>query len=403
MSDFFTILAPLSVVIWIYLLFFRGGFWRNKPAIEDAALNPGGADWPPVAVIVPARNEADVIGRTARALLAQDYPGALSILIIDDESTDATAAEAEAAAASFSSPERTLRVLRGQRLEQGWTGKMWAVHQGTEAVQHLRLSPRYLLLTDADIEHAPQSLRFLVQRAERAGLALVSLMARLPTRTLAEKIIVPAYIYFFQKLYPFAWVNDPKRRIAAAAGGCMLVRWQALRRIGGIPALKNALIDDCTLGRLIKRVGSVWLGLSGDLAQEKGGAPHVASLRGYPSWRDLWMLIARSAFTQLHYSAPLLVLAIFGMFVTYIYPVMALLAADPVVRGFGLLGWVMMTISYLPMLAYHRQSPFWAPVLPLVALFYSLATIDSARRYWLGRGGAWKGRVQAALPTRSQQ
>jgi hopene-associated glycosyltransferase HpnB len=396
MMQFWIVLAGLPVGIWLYLLAFRGHFWLEQPRRFDPAsvlgLSSGEGQtgtWPAVVAVVPARNEAGVVGRAVTALLRQDYPGSFRIILVDDNSTDATAKEARDAAAAMQATDR-VTVISGKRLTAGWTGKLWAVKQGLEEIDRRALKADYVLLTDADIEHAPESLSQLVGRAvtghPKAGrYKLVSLMARLRTDTFAEKALIPAYVFFFQMLYPFAWINDPKKRMAGAAGGCMLVERKALKAVGGIAAIKDALIDDCALGRVMKTQGPIWLGL----------ADNVSSLRGYPAWRDIWMLIARSAFTQLNRSLLLLLGCVIGMALTYLLPPVLSMDADPGLRLPGIIAWSMMTMSLLPCLYYYRRSVLWAPLLPLIALFYLAATLDSARRYWSGRGGEWKGRMQA--------
>ena len=376
------ILSIVAVGIWTYLLLFRGGFWREAP---QPAPDAGLTSWPDVVVVTPARNEADVVGQSMAALLAQDYPGTLHVILVDDDSTDGTAEAAERAATQ-SNTQHKLTVVKNGALEPGWTGKLWAVNRGLAEAEHLAPSARYVLLTDADILHERTSLRQLVARAEQGGLKLVSLMARLKTVTLAERALIPAYIFYFQKLYPFAWVNDPRNQMAGAAGGCMLVERAALNAIGGIAAIRNQLIDDCALGKAIKTQGPIQLGL----------ADGVASLRGYPRWGDVWMLIARSAFTQLGFSVAMLLLATFSMLATYVLAPLLTLLTDGPARLLALLAWLMMLFAYQPTLRYHRLSGLWALVLPLVATFYTAATIDSALRYWSGRGGQWKGRMQAA-------
>ena len=381
MTELWILLCGLPVGIWAYLLAFRGGFWRERPQPAPAGDL---MTWPDVVAVVPARNEADVVERSVAGLLAQDYPGRFTLVLVDDNSEDQTAAKAQAAARAANAAHR-LRVISGKRLQAGWTGKLWAVHQGLAEAEKLAPEAKYVLLTDADILHAPDSLRGLVARAEQGKLMLASLMAKLMTTTFAEKALIPAYVFFFQKLYPFAWINDPKLRMAGAAGGCMLVRKKALKAIGGIAAIKGELIDDCALGKAIKQQGPIWLGL----------ADNVSSLRGYPRWRDIWMLIARSAFTQLNYSGAMLLISVLGMAFTYLAPPLICLSPDPGVRPFGYIAWAATSFAYLPTLYYYRLAPLWAPFLPLVALFYTLATMDSARRYWLGKGGAWKGRALA--------
>ena len=375
------LISGLVLGIWVYLVLFHGRFWRERPR---PAPVEGPKHWPEIAAIVPARNEAPVVGEAVRTLLQQDYPGKLRIILVDDESSDGTADIVRATAAELGAAER-VRVIAGRPLPEGWTGKMWAVHQGMGELEDFSAGAKYVWLTDADIAHEPDSLRGLVARAEAGNLAMTSLMARLRTDTFAERALIPAYVYFFQKLYPFAWVNDPKRRMAGAAGGCMLVRRKTLKAAGGIAAIRNALIDDCALGKVLKKHGHIWLGL----------ADGVRSLRGYPAWSDIWRLIARSAFTQLQHSLLVLALCVLGMALTFLAPPLLSIQSDLGVRAFGLAAWALMALSYLPTLIYHRQPVWWAPLLPLTALFYLVATIDSARRHLAGRGGEWKGRLQA--------
>jgi hopene-associated glycosyltransferase HpnB len=381
------ILSIVAVGIWTYLLFFRGGFWRETP---QAMREPVLSSWPDVVVVTPARNEADVVGQSMAALLAQDYPGMLHVILVDDDSADGTA-EVAARAAAKSKTQHRLTVITNTSLAPGWTGKLWAVNRGLAEAELLAPGAKYVLLTDADILHERTSLKQLVARAEQGGLKLVSLMARLKTETPAERALIPAYIFYFQKLYPFAWVNDPQNRMAGAAGGCMLVDRTTLDAIGGIAAIRDELIDDCALGKAIKAKGPVWLGL----------ADGVASLRGYPRWADVWMLIARSAFTQLGFSAAMLVVATLSMLATYVMPPLLAIFADGPARLIAIAACLMMFFAYQPTLRYYRMLPLWALVLPLVASFYTAATIDSALRYWSGRGGAWKGRLQASNRTTS--
>ncbi|WP_395021104.1 glycosyltransferase [Dongia sp.] len=376
------ILSIVAVGIWTYLLLFRGFFWREtaKPAPEQAP-----ADWPEVVVVTPARNEADVVGQSMAALLAQDYAATIQIVLVDDDSTDGTTEAAERAAAK-SQTHHKLTVVKNAALAPGWTGKMWAVNRGLSEAERLAPDAKYVLLTDADILHERTSLRQLVSQAEQGGLKLVSLMARLKTETLAERALIPAYIFYFQKLYPFSWVRDPGNKLAGAAGGCMLVDRAALKAIGGIAAIRSALIDDCALGKAIKAQGPIWLGL----------ADGVASLRGYPRWTDVWMLIARSAFTQLGFSAAMLVVSTVMMLATYVMPLALALFAEGPARFLGAIGFFAMIFAYQPTLRYHRLSALWALAMPAIATFYTAATIDSALRYWSGRGGQWKGRMQAS-------
>jgi hopene-associated glycosyltransferase HpnB len=371
-------LSTLAVGIWTYLMLIRGGFWREmpKPAPEHAP-----AEWPDVVAVIPARNEADVIGESMAALLAQDYPGRLAAILVDDNSSDGTGD----VAARIAGGRHSLKVVRNDALPQGWTGKLWAVHRGLAEAEQVAPEAKYVLLTDADILHERSSLRHLVARAEQGRFKLVSLMARLKTATIAEKALIPAYIFFFQKLYPFSWVNDPNRKMAGAAGGCMLVERAALKEIGGIAAIRDRLIDDCALGKAMKSRGPVWLGLAED----------VVSLRGYPGWGDVWMLVARSAFTQLGFSTAMLAVTVLSMAATYVLgPALFLFDPGPA-RIVAAAASLMMLFAYQPTLRYYRLSPAWALALPAIAMFYTAATVDSALRYWSGRGGAWKGRFQA--------
>ncbi|WDD91159.1 glycosyltransferase [Burkholderia sp. FERM BP-3421] len=386
------LLSCLSLVIWLVLLFARGGFWRARPArrlppeARGAAARDG---WPAVAAVVPARNEADVIAAAVTSLLEQDYPGAFHLIVVDDHSTDGTADAARAAALAIGRAER-LTVLGAQPLPAGWSGKVWAQSQGIAAVRTLGLPADYLLLTDADIGHPPDAVAQLVTRAQAEQRDLVSLMVRLRCDSFWEKALIPAFVFFFAKLYPFSWINDPRNRTAGAAGGCMLVRRAALEEAGGIESIRGALIDDCSLAAQIKHRGEGRHPIRLDLADRS------VSLRPYDSWRDIWNMIARTAFTQLRYSPLMLVGTLFGMAVIYLLPPVAALAYGA--RAWpAWLAWASMCTAYAPMLGYYRRSPLWAPALPLVALFYVGATFASAVRYWRGKGGQWKARVQAPV------
>ena len=378
-------LALLALGIWTTLLLFRGSFWRERPRAAPAYAPQA---WPEIVAVIPARNEADVVGDSMAALLAQDYPGRFTVVLVDDDSGDGTAAVASRAAEGLA---HHLTVVRNDPLPSGWTGKLWAVNRGLAEAARIAPNAKYVLLTDADIRYASSSLRGLVARAETGQLKLVSLMVRLKTATLAERALIPAYIFFFQKLYPFAWIRDPRRRMAGAAGGCMLVDRTVLKDAGGIAAIRRELIDDCALGKAIKPRGPIWLGLADD----------VVSLRGYPRWRDVWMLIARSAFTQLGFSTAMLIMATLGMLATYLLPPLLAIFGAGWPRLIGAAVWLAMLFAYQPILRTYRLSPLWALALPLVALFYTAATIDSAIRYWSGRGGSWKGRLQAQGPQTS--
>lgn len=361
----------LAVAIWGALL--ASGFWTTRER-DDAAPFAESAAWPAVVAVVPARDEADVIARALGSLLAQDYPGDFRIILVDDNSTDGTGSIARALGG-----ER-LTVISGAPLPAGWTGKLWALEQGIAVAR----TPEWLWLTDADIAHAPDTLRRLVGIAQGGQRKLVSFMALLHCRTLAERMLVPAFIYFFKLVYPFGWINRPGP-FAGAAGGCVLVERRALAAAGGVAAMRGALIDDCTLGALIKAQGPIWLGLT----------QRSRSIRPYAGVGEIAAMIARSAYAQLRYNPLLLAGTIAGLALVFGLPV-ALLAADGLARWLGLLAMALMAASWQPVLAWYRRSPLWGLALPLVAVFYAGCTLASALAYYRGRGGMWKGRAQAA-------
>jgi hopene-associated glycosyltransferase HpnB len=362
-----------ALAIWCGLLAANGGFWLARE--RDTAPLPSPEGWPEVVAVVPARDEAEVIARSIGSLAAQDYPGPFRIVLVDDGSSDGTAELARKAGGA------RLTVCTGAPLPPGWTGKLWAVCQGVTAAG----TPRYLWLTDADIVHTPETLRSLVARAEPNGLALVSLMAKLRCATLAERALVPAFVFFFQMLYPFGRVNRPGRT-AAAAGGCMLVRRDALERAGGIAAIRDALIDDCALGARLKQQGPIWLGLTN----------RSQSIRAYDDWGSIADMIARSAYAQLGYNPLALLGTLLGLALVYAAPPLLVLFGHGLAQWLGLAAWLMMAISFQPMLHFYHRSPLWGVALPLIAAFYAGCTFLSALRHWQGRGGMWKGRVQAA-------
>ncbi|MFL6673773.1 MAG: glycosyltransferase [Massilia sp.] len=375
-------LATVSLLAWVGLALWRGFFWRVRFA-PDAA---GPARWPGVVAVVPARDEADLIGAALQTLLLQDYPGDFHVILVDDHSTDGTAARAAATAAQLGREDR-LTVVAAPPLPAGWTGKVWAQAEGLAAQQRQFPTALYVLLTDADIAHDRRALQRLVARAEAGQFVLASLMVRLRCVSLAEKALAPAFVFFFAMLYPFSLVNNPRSRVAAAAGGCMLARTDALERMGGIAAIKDALIDDCALAAHMKRQGPIRL----DFAHDS------YSLRPYPDWSSIWNMVARCAYTQLRHSPWLLAGTVLGMLLLYVVP-----PAFSLAYGLGaapwpsLLAWLVMSAIYMPMLRYYRRPLPWAPALPLVALFYLGATLASAWRYHRGRGGQWKGRAQAS-------
>jgi hopene-associated glycosyltransferase HpnB len=380
-----------SLAIWLYLLLGRGGFWRG--AERDDTLLPGRADapaigaWPDVVAIVPARDEAEVIARSVGSLLGQTYPGRFSIVLVDDGSSDGTGEIARAAAEGANAADR-LTVLRGSEPPPGWTGKLWAMQRGFEHVQADEPAAEFVLFTDADIAYGtPDALETLVRGALARKTVLTSLMVKLRCDSLPEKILVPAFIFFFQKLYPFAWVNDPQSKVAAAAGGSMLVRRDALAASGGLAAIRHAIIDDCALGALLKRQGPIWLGLT----------ERVVSLRPYPAFADIRRMVTRSAYAELRYSPLRLLGAIAGMAVTYLAPPLLAFFADGPARAMGIAAWAIMAVVYWPTLRAYGRSPAWGLALPLVAATYTGFTVDSAIQHWRGRGGAWKGRFQAEV------
>jgi hopene-associated glycosyltransferase HpnB len=377
------LIAILAFAIWAFLAIGRGDYWLAGSRDDLAEPAPPTA-WPRVTAVIPARDEAASIGTTIASLLGQAYPGAFSVVLVDDESRDGTADAARAAAAKANAPER-LTVLSGKPLPAGWTGKLWAVSQGVERATAETPAPDYLLLTDADITYAPEALARLVARADAGSYVLTSLMAKLRCESLAERVFVPAFIYFFQMLYPFGWVNRRDHKMAGAAGGCMLVRPRALTSAGGIAAIRGALIDDCALGAALKRQGPIWLGLT----------ERVVSARPYDRVDDIRRMVARSAYAQLRYSPLLLAGCIIGLALTYLAaPLLALFAHGPA-QALGAAAFALMFMSYQPILRFYRRSPLWGLALPLIALAYMAFTLDSAYQHGRGRGGLWKGRVQA--------
>ncbi|MFQ5774437.1 MAG: glycosyltransferase [Kiloniellaceae bacterium] len=392
-----TAAAALSLLIWLYLLFLRGGYWRAEERLEGDV--PGPASWPDVVAVVPAREEADVIGRAVAALLAQDYPGRLDVILVDDHSGDGTAEQAVRAAERAGRPE-ALSVVAARTLPPGWSGKVWAMAEGLRHADEAAPRAAYLWLSDADIEHAPDNLRRLVAKAEAERRDLVSLMAGLSCRAFWERLLIPPFVYFFQMLYPFAWVNDPAARTAAAAGGCILLRRAALARAGGFAAIGGELIDDCALARRIKDLtlsgrgagagGGIWIGLTGS----------ARSIRPYRGLSDIWAMVARTAYTQLGHSPVLLAGALAGMVLTYLAPPLAALGLPlhgaPAAALLGLAAWLLMSVSARPTLRLYRQPIWLVAMLPAAAALYCAMTLDSALGHWRGRGGAWKGRVHPA-------
>ena len=374
------LLAAVALAIWVYLVFARGGFWLCRE--RDGAREQLPAVLPQIAIVVPARNEADNIAQSITSLLSQDYP-ALSVVLVDDDSTDGTADVARRTAAALGKEDR-LTIVTGAPLPPRWTGKLWAVKQGIAEAEE-KFAPKYLMLTDADIVHAPDTASWLVAHAENHNIVLTSLTARWRCENLPERVHIPAFIYYFAMLYPFAWVNRPDHPRAGAAGGCMLVRADALRAAGGIDVIRDALIDDCALAGAMKKQGPIWLGLTN----------RVQSIRPYATWGDIRRMVARSAYAQLNYSPLQLVGCVAGLILTYLVPPFMALFASGWAQIFGFAAWLLMAMSFQPILRFYRLSPLWGVALPAITFLFMLYTLDSAYQYAAGKGGAWKGRVQA--------
>jgi hopene-associated glycosyltransferase HpnB len=378
MSVLVTSVALLTSVTWSYLVLARGSFWRKKDAkraASDKAEPLGG-----IVAVVPARNEAQLIGPVVTSLLNQTV--AMPVVLVDDESTDGTANVARDAA-EIAGKADALIVIESKALPAGWTGKLWSMHQG---IEHARaLHPAWLLLVDADVVHGPETVANLSLIASQGPYDLVSFMVKLHCESLAEKLLIPPFVYFFFMLYPPAWIQDSRRSAAGAAGGCMLVKAETLERSGGLESIRAAVIDDCSLARLLKQHGGrLWLGLT----------KQSQSLRQYETFAHIERMISRTAFNQLQHSSLLLLCTIAGMVITYLAPPLLLLTRSRLTIFMGAAAWAAMTITYSNMVRYYRLNPAWALTLPLAALFYLGATIHSAVKYWNGRGGDWKGRIQ---------
>lgn len=370
----------LSLLIWAYLVLARGGFWRIRPAepAPDGKPNPVR-----IAVIIPARNEADVVGLAIRSLLRQNGHNTLQIFLVDDASTDGTAHAARTAAIAERQAQN-LTIVQGSDLPPGWSGKLWAMQQGIE--QAAKTVSDFFLFTDADIAHAPYSVATLVSIAQAGPYDMVSFMVKLHCQSLAEKLLIPAFAYFFFKLYPPAWIANPRRPEAGAAGGCILIRPTALEKVGGIAAIRQEVIDDCSLAARVKATGGrLWLGASAA----------TRSIRPYEGFSGIGRMISRSAFNQLRHSNFLLLVSILGMAATYLLPPALVLTAHRILpAALGGAAWLLMVLSYWPVLRLYRLNPLWALSLPVAAVFYVGATFHSAWKYWTGRGGEWKGRIQ---------
>ena len=377
------LIAAIAVLlIWLYLLFFHAGFWR----IDRFRLPAGvSASKPLVTVIIPARDEAEVIGRAVSSMLRQDFGGEIRLFVVDDNSTDGTANSARAAAALLGAGNK-LTVILGSGLPEGWTGKVWAMQQGWHVASELR--PDYVLFTDADIEHSTKNLGCLLAQAEQGQFDLVSLMVKLRGETLAEKFLIPAFVYFFFLLYPPGRVSNRNSQIAGAAGGCMLLRREVLERIGGLESIRGEIIDDCALAASVKHAGGrLWLGVTED----------TRSIRGYGSFPNIRDMIARSAFNQLRHSYLLLAGCLLGMTFVFILPLLLALAENELAGWIAALACIMMFASYVPTLRLYRVNVLSALALPFAAIFYIYATMVSAWNYWRGKGGEWKGRAQDSV------
>jgi hopene-associated glycosyltransferase HpnB len=403
--DIANITGILTLALWLHLFFGRGWFWRVGKLVGDGPAKEILKQWPSVLAIVPARNEAETIGQVLTSLSEQDYPGELSLTVVDDHSQDDTLGIARQVSGAIGSGR--MSIVSAPALAAGWTGKLSALNEGVSqavvsqgtassatgsdisgraAASPADHAPSFYWFTDADVIHAPDTLRRLVVRAERDKLDLASLMVLLQAKTLPERALLPAFLYFFLMLYPPKWIADEELRTAGAAGGCILLKREALRHIGGLAAIKGEVIDDCALAKAVKASGgTVWMGLT----------RKSTSLRAYKTFGEIRDLIARTAFTQLRYSALLLLGTLLGMSLAYIAPLILLFAHDSTARILGFASWLLMSLSFLPTVRFYRLSPFWAPFLPLAALFYTYATWLSAVRYWMGKGGEWKGRAQA--------
>jgi hopene-associated glycosyltransferase HpnB len=422
------LVAAISLAIWLYLFAARGKFWNLQPFDDDNTNHAAPATWPSVAAIIPARNEAETIAQTIASLSRQDYSGKFSIVVVDDHSEDATAqlalefVQTSTQANLTNNLAHEVTILFAPPLQPGWTGKLSALNAGinftlngapdenvsSRAQRGIRFSsavpqtsthepPTYFWFTDADVVHAPDTLQRLVSRAEQNNLDLTSLMVLLRAQTLPERFLIPPFLFFFLKLYPPSQIANPNSRTAGAAGGCILLRRTALDRIGGLAAIRSEVIDDCALARAVKR--------SATPDGNPNAAPHAKiwmgvtrknrSLRAYSTFAEIRDMIARTAFTQLHYSALLLIGTLAGLALTYLAPIALLFAHDTASRLTALLTWFIMSLLFLPTVRYYRMSTHWSVALPLAALFYAVATTLSATRYWTNRGAHWKGRSQA--------
>jgi hopene-associated glycosyltransferase HpnB len=420
------VIAAISLAIWLYLFSARGNFWNLRTFDDDDATHPAPQTWPAVTAIIPARNEAETIAQTIASLAQQNYPGKFSIIVIDDHSEDATAKLAQDSAQKNSANPRAsteITILNAPPLQPGWTGKLSALNAGVlhatregtasavpqsdatnGASAPAASAPTYLWFTDADIVHAPDTLTRLVARAEKNNLDLTSLMVQLRAQTLPEKFLIPPFLFFFLMLYPPRKIANPNSKTAGAAGGCILLRRTALDRIGGLSSIRSEVIDDCALARAVKISSpSPTTSANPQNSVAQSAAPNIwmgltrksHSLRAYTTFAEIRDMIARTAFTQLRYSALLLFATLLGLAITYLAPIALLFAHDIATRVIALATWLLMSLLFLPTVRFYRISTHWSATLPVAALFYATATTLSALRYWTNRGAQWKGRSQA--------
>ncbi|MFZ1992180.1 MAG: glycosyltransferase [Alphaproteobacteria bacterium] len=382
-------LALLSLAIWLYLLSARGGYWMFRERLGGAQFplplgrGQGEGALPSVVAVVPARDEADSIAQAIGGLLRQDYRGSFRVILVDDQSTDGTAQIARNTAAALGAEAR-LEIMSGKDRPKGWVGKLWAMNQGVARAMSGE-EPDYFLFTDADIEHPPDNVTRLVAHAAGRGTVLTSLMVRLRCESFAEKLLIPAFVYFFSMLFPFAWSNDPRNKVAAAAGGCMLVKRAPFLAAGGLETIKSAIIDDCALARMMKKQGPIWLGLSHE----------TLSLRPYEGLSDIGRMVWRSAYAQLGYSPMALAGTVIGMLLVYCVPAASAIFAHGPAQITGTLTWFVMALTFVPISRFYGTSTMRGVLLPVIGLIYTGFTLVSAVNFWTGRGGMWKGRAQA--------
>jgi len=376
-----TILSSISLAIWLYLSLLHGNFW-NPPSMKTKKKKKKISQYPEITILIPARNEEKYVKDSLMSLLSQDYRGQYRVVVVDDSSSDTTLEIVK----RIAKKNNKIHIVQGKILKKGWAGKVWAQYQGINFIKKNFPKSKYILFTDADIAHSSSNLRDLIIKAESDNIDLVSLVVLLKAKNFWEKILIPAFVFFFQKLYPFKWVNSPRRKIAAAAGGCMLVNYSTLKKSGGIERIKNQIIDDCALARILKKNGRIWLGITKE----------TKSLRGYERVSEIWSMVARSAYDQLNYSIFLLMICIFGMFCAYMVPIISLSVGFSEGNDYlfftGLTTWLIMSCTYIPTLRNFNEKFFMATFLPIASIFYTLTTIDSARMHLWGSGGSWKGR-----------